>query len=454
MTPESLSSLAGVVGSNLLAHSANWLAAVVVSLLGSAFATGRAALGAIPLTRLTVLLEEVDGKNREAMVRYASDPVLVQSRWLVARVTCTALTAVLIALALSGVSPTWTAVIAVFGTVVTYGVFTEVGTTMARRNPDRALPIMLRMLRPFELLFAPVAMPLAKLARLVARLAPDAAPVDGRTTEHEVELLVQEGAKAGTLGEERAEMIQNVLELNDLTAVEVMVPRTKITAIPAGTHVRDVLARVAESGHSRYPVYRESIDNIVGLLVAKDLYRVIEEPSARLEPVEKFMRTPVNFVPETQQVSELLREMRARRLHLAVVVDDYGGVSGIVTLEDIIEEIIGDIQDEHDAEEDQIVELGDGRVLVDAATPIYELSRFLGVDIPEDGDIVSVGGLVVSRAGEVPERGAEVDACGLRFIVRDANERMVSKVEVIRMTGAAAEEGAATGSPESGETAT
>jgi len=442
-----MAALVDGLSTKLIASSGNWIGAIAASLLGSAFATGRSTLGATPMTRVAVLVEDAQGWRRDVMERYAADPVRVQSRWLVARVCCTALTAVLIAQAMSYVSAGWIAAISVLGTVVTYGVFTEIGTTMARRNLDHALPVVLRLLRPFELIFAPLAMPLAWLARLVARITPRAAPMDGRTTEHEVELLVQEGAKAGTLGEERAEMIQNVLELNDLTAVEVMIPRTKITAISAGATVRDVLARVADSGHSRYPVYRDSIDNIVGLLVAKDLYRVIEDPAERMKPIEKFMRTPVNFVPETQPVSELLREMRARRLHMAVVVDDYGGVSGIVTLEDIIEEIIGDIQDEHDAEEEPIVDLGNGHVLVDAATPIYDLSRFLGVEIPEDGDVVSVGGMVVSHAGKVPQQGAELDAWGLRFIVREANERKVSKLEVSRLEPPVIEETTSRRSP-------
>ncbi|MFW5739616.1 MAG: hemolysin family protein, partial [Myxococcota bacterium] len=238
-----------------------------------------------------------------------------------------------------------------------------------------------------------------------------------------------------TLEQERAQMIKNVLEFEDLMTAEVMIPRTSVTTIDAETTLEDVLKIISAKGHSRYPVYRESVDNIVGLLYAKDLFRVIDHTDIRTAKVEGFLRSPVNFVPEAKPVSALLREMRARRLHMAVVVDDYGGVAGVVTLEDIIEEIVGDIQDEHDLEEDPIVELGNGAVLVDAAVPIDDLSDLLGTELPDEGDFVSLGGWIIHQAGCVPEPGAQVEACGLRFIVREADERKISKVEIRRKEG-------------------
>jgi CBS domain containing-hemolysin-like protein len=436
VTPVDLVDVVRAVGSNLVDKSGNWVGAVVAALLGAVFAAGRSTLGSVPLGRVSALLNEAKGTQREALDRYMRDPARTQSRWLVGRVCCTALTAVLIAGAVGQLSFPRAVGISVLGTMMTYGVLAEISTTLARRSPDRALPVLLRILRPFELIFAPMGAPLAAMSRLVARLLPSPTPMDGRTTEHEVELLLAEGAKSGTLGEERAEMIQNVLQFTDLTAVEVMVPRTSLTAIAADTRLDDVLRAITANGHSRYPVYRESIDNVVGLLYAKDLFRVMNDASARSDAVHKFMRTPVNFVPETQPVSALLREMRARRAHMAVVVDDYGGVSGIVTLEDIIEEIIGDIQDEHDVEENPIVDLGDGRMMVNAAMPVDDLSRFLGVEIPDEGDFVSVGGMLVSRAGHVPAPGSEVEAYGLKFIVRESDKRKVSKLEVCRVTEA------------------
>jgi CBS domain containing-hemolysin-like protein len=429
------------IGANLVEMSGNWIGALAASLVGSVFAGGRGLLASMPMTRVSALRDDSMGRSKAALERYLEHAPRIQSRWLVGRVLCTALTAALISDAIRALPSRWTVVIAVCGTLATYGLLAELGTLLARRSPDRALPVLLRLLRPLEALIIPVAAPLTLLARAASRILPPPHPVDGRTTEHEVEILLAEGAKAGTLGEDRAEMIKKVLEFNDLTAVEVMVPRTSLTAIPADTPLDEVLRIIAQMGHSRYPVYRGTIDNIVGLLYAKDLLRALSASEVPDGGIEPFIRAPVNFVPETQPVSALLREMRGRRLHMAVVVDEYGGVSGIVTLEDIIEEIIGDIQDEHDAEENPIVELGDGRVLVDAAMPLDDLSRFLGATLPAEGDIQSVGGMLVSRAGHVPSAGSEVLAHGFRFVVREADERRVAKVEVSRVPS----EGSASG---------
>lgn len=412
-----------------------WTGALCAAILGAVFAAGTATLVGMPLTRVTVIRDEVKGRARDALTRYLTNPTRVLSRWLVGRVACTALTAVLIGTAAQPLVGAWALPIAVLGTLATYGLLTEITTTFARRSVARSAPLLLRMLWPFELLTIPLAWPLEVVARLSGRLMPLGDAADGRLTEHEVGLLLAEGQRAGTLEQERAQMILNVLEFEELTAAEVMVPRTSVTAIDAETKIEDVLPIISAKGHSRYPVYRESVDNIVGLLYAKDLFRVLDNTDLRSAKVEGFIRTPVNFVPETKPVSTLLREMRARRLHMAVVVDDYGGVAGIVTLEDIIEEIIGDIQDEHDVEEDPIVELKDGGVMVDAAVPVDDLWRFLKTEIPDDGDFVSLGGWIIHQAGCVPEAGAEVEAHGFKFVVREADERRICKVEIHRKDG-------------------
>jgi len=410
-----------------------WGGALSAAILGAVFAAGTATLVGMPLTRVTVLRDESHGRRREALSRYLRNPTAVLSRWLVGRVACTALTAVLIGKAVHPWVGLWALPIAVLGTLATYGLLTEISTTLARRNLGRAAPVLLRVLYPFELLTIPMAWPMEFVGRISGRFMPQSE--DGRLTEHEVGLLLAEGQLDGTLEEERAQMIKNVLEFEDLMAAEVMIPRTSVTAIDANTTLEDVLRVISAKGHSRYPVYRESVDNIVGLLYAKDLFRVIDNTDIRTSKVDGFIRSPVNFVPETKPVSALLREMRARRLHMAIVVDDYGGVAGIVTLEDIIEEIIGDIQDEHDIEEYPIVELEDGGVMVDAAVPVDDLNEFLGTTIPEEGDFVSLGGWIIHEAGCVPEPGAELEACGLKFVVREADERKISKVEIHRKDG-------------------
>lgn len=436
--PEQLANQLSAAAASQTEMSGHWVGALVLSLVGAAFAAGTSLLGGMPLTRLQAMREGVAASGAASLGRYLADPTKVLSRWLVGRIVCTASTAILIGDAVRGLSPIWAVPTAILGTLATYGLITEVVTTLSRHNPARAAPTLLRVLRPFELLAAPFAWPIAAAARLSGRLMPPYSPSDGRTTEHEVGLLLAEGQRAGTLGEEHAQMIQNVLEFTDLTAADVMVPRTKLIAVDAEMTLAHVLLVVSGEGHSRYPVFRESVDNIIGLLCAKDLFRVMNDADAQTVKVHTFIRTPVNFVPETQPISRLLREMRARRLHMAVVVDDYGGVSGIVTLEDIVEQIIGDIQDEHDAEENPVVHLSEGRWLVNAEIPVDDLAQVLDTDFTSDGDFVSLGGMLIHEAGRVPAAGDEIAAFGFRFIVRVADERKVSKVEVVRADHSAA----------------
>jgi len=431
---DQVSSELAVVASTQIAMSGHWVGALLSSVLGALFAAGTSVLGGTPLTRVEAWRAEAAGSAARALGRYLEAPIRVLSRWLAGRIACTALTAVLIGDAVRHLSSTWAVPTAILGTLATYGLLTEVVTTIARRNPPRAAPLLLRLMRPLELLAAPLAWPIASVAKLSGRLMPPAAGPDGRTTEQEVNLLVEEGQRAGTLGREHAEMIQNVLEFTDLTAVDVMVPRTKMVTVDAELPISKVLEVIAREGHSRYPVYRDHVDNVVGLLYAKDLFRMLGDVRARDSKVQAYIRTPVNFVPETQPVSRLLRDMRARRLHMAVVVDDYGGISGLVTLEDIVEQIVGDIRDEHDAEEDPVQDLGDGRLLVAAEISVDDLGQALGTDLAaEEGDFVSLGGMLIHEAGRVPAAGETIDAYGYRFIVREADERKVSKVEVVKL---------------------
>jgi CBS domain containing-hemolysin-like protein len=249
-----------------------------------------------------------------------------------------------------------------------------------------------------------------------------------------VEILVTEGEQNGSLGPERAEMIRNVLDFGDLRARDVMVPRTQVSAIDAAMPTEEILRFVAERAHSRYPVYRERIDNVVGILHVKDLVARAALGDIRSVQVSELMRTPVVFVPETQSASSVLKDMRSGRHHMAIIIDEFGGMSGIATLEDVIEEIVGDIRDEHDDEEPPIVDLGDGRLMVDAGVPIGDLSRYLGVELPEDGGYSSLGGFLIERVGQVPPVGHVLSEQGLDFVVRDADERRVVKVEIVRQT--------------------
>lgn len=406
-----------------------WFGALAAVTVAALFATADAVLLPISPARLAVLLSEATKRNRRAFERFVQDPDRVLTNWLVARLVATALASVLLLMAMRAHSLVMALVVSVLTAAAGAGVLAQVGTVLARHWLPKSAVFLVRMLRPLEVITLPLSLPLYMALRGLGKVVPRS-QADSKMREHEVGLLLEEGQRDGSIELERVQMMRNVLEFEDLMASEVMVPRTLMTAIDADTKLQQVLEITSEKGHSRYPVYRDSIDNVVGLLYAKDLFRVIGRKDFAEKKVHTLMRTPVNFVPETKPVSVLLREMRARRLHLAVVVDDYGGVSGIVTLEDIIEEIVGDIQDEHDKEQDRIELLQDGSALVDAAIPIADLSEYLGVELPEEGDFVSLGGWMIHRAGSVPEPGASLQECGLTFVVRQADERRVIKVQI------------------------
>ncbi len=402
--------------------------AVLVAALGSLFASADAALTALPEARLQALVEA----KEPWFARYAEGRIRLLSRWLVGRVVSISCAAVLLADAFLGaLGPGLAALCSVIITVVAYATFTEVLGTIARKRPEEVGRLALRVLRPLELVLLPLAEPLAMLGRFVVAKVPEAQ--DARQTETEMEWIVSQGERAGALEKEPATMIRNVLDFKHLTAREVMVARTKISALVDTTPLESVLAHVIKDGHSRYPVFHESLDNVIGLLYAKDLFDVVQSKRLAELTLRELVRKPVLFVTETQGALSLLREMRGRRLHLAIVTDDFGGTAGLVTLEDIIEEIVGDIQDEYDTDEfSPIQKLGEGRFVADAAIPLADLELHLGQKLPEDDDFESLGGLIVQRAGRVPEVGATVMLDGFKLIVREADETRVVKVEILK----------------------
>jgi putative hemolysin len=408
---------------------AEFIAAALATVVGSWFAAGDAALSEIPEGRLQALTGNAT-EIGTAFRRYAADPLRVLSRWLVGRVVALSAATVLLngvarAVGLDRVGlPA-----AVLGAVLTYGTLTEIGCTLARRRPERVGFLALVFLRPLEWLLIPLADPLAIVGRAVGRRVPKSHPVDARITETEVEWAVSEGERAGAIANIPAEMIRKVLDFKDLTAREVMVPRRHIVGIEVSTALADVIAFVASEKHSRYPVYRENLDTVVGLLNAKDLFAVVRDGHVSGMRLTDVIRTPAAFVSENQAAAKILQDMRSRRFHMAIVSDEFGGTAGLITLEDVIEEIVGDIRDEHDLE-GPIQSMGDGRVVADASVPLADLAQALGKPLP-NGEFESLGGLIVSRAGRVPPVGATVELDGLKLIVREADATHVMKVEIV-----------------------
>jgi putative hemolysin len=419
--------------------------AIAAAAIGSLFTSADAALTSLPEARLQLLVDE----GETAFARYAADRLGLLSRWLVGRVVALSLASILMARAIEqAVSPLAASVIAVASAVVVYATCAEILGTVARRRPEEVGRLGLRFLKPLEWAVLPLAAPLAVLGRWIGRRVPESlTAADARLTETEVEWLVDQGEKAGAFEKEPATMIRNVLDFKHLTAKEVMIPRRRVSSLEASMALSDVLEHVRKDGHSRYPVFRESLDNVVGLLYVKDLFDVVGAGKIAETKLEELTRKPVLFLAETQSALSVLREMRSKRLHLAIVSDEFGGTGGIVTLEDIIEEIVGEIRDEYDTEDIvQIQKLAEGRFVADAAIALGDLEVHLGSKLPDDGEFESLGGLIVHRAGRVPDVGATVSLNGYDLIVREADETRVVKVEIVRTEPGLAPPAEATGS--------
>jgi len=351
---------------------------------------------------------------------------------MVARVTGIVTSALLFHDAIRGVDELLRILLAALAAIWSFSLPAEISKAFVSRAAERAAPALIRALRPIELLAIPLASPAAWFGDLVRFALPEpAARAD--VTDQEVNLIVEDGERRGTIAHDEAEMIHNVLEFGDLTARDIMIPRTRVTSLELGTDPRDLLRVLVEEKHSRYPVYDERIDNVVGILHVKDFLPHAAAPDEleRLD-IEPLLHRPVLFVSEAQSSRSVLYEMRQKRQHLAIVVDEFGGLSGIVSLEDLLERIVGDIRDEHDEAEPPIVELGEGRLMVDATVSVVDLSRYLATELPDNGDYNSLGGLLVSRVGRVPPVGARISEYGLDFVIRDADERHISRVEIVR----------------------
>ena len=225
------------------------------------------------------------------------------------------------------------------------------------------------------------------------------------------------------LNEEKEDMIRGVVDLSDTAVKEVMIPRIDVDFIPLDMETEELLKRVAESGHSRFPVYAESIDNVVGVLYVKDLINSF----AKKEPIdlEKIIRKPF-FVPESKRIDGLLREFKRRHVHIAIAVDEYGGISG---MEDIIEEIVGDIQDEFDNEDEDIVSIGDGLWLCDARVDMDDLAEALHTELPSD-EFETLGGFVFDLFGKIPVRYEKVRWKNFDFIVQDMDGHKINTVKI------------------------
>ncbi len=296
----------------------------------------------------------------------------------------------------------------------------------------RASEVSIGLVRSMELLglfFSPLVKVLQKLAggkmaELAAETTFSFKAGDG------LKVSIETGEDPALLEEDEREMIHSIFEFGETNVKEVMIPRIDMVCADSKLSARQALELIVKSGHSRIPIFKDKIDHIVGLLYAKDLLGPLQKGRHDFQILELIRE--VYFVPETKMINELLREFRSRRIHMAIVVDEYGGTAGLVTLEDLLEEIVGEIQDEYDTEE-KLIEVVDKRTAeVSAKINLDDLNEELGLDLPND-EFDTLGGFIYDLAGIVPKKGARLKYKELQFVIQEVRGQRVSKVKIVKM---------------------
>jgi putative hemolysin len=313
-------------------------------------------------------------------------------------------------------------------------VFAElIPKSIALASPERFALLLARPIDWLARALGPLVAVMSGITRWVTRSIGVDMNQEAAISADELRLIVERGGEQGVLEAEEEQMINAVIELGERRVHEVMVPRVAIASVDADATLEQAIDLIVEVGHSRIPVYHDSIDEIVGILYAKDLLPYLKHDAGPRPQLRKLLRPPV-LVPESMTVDDLLHEFQRRKVHIAVVLDEYGGTAGLVTIEDLLEEIVGEIQDEYDVEEPMVVRLSEHEARVDGRADVDELLELFDLDMKlEDAEEYdTVGGLVYHRIGGVPAPGDAVDVDGLRLTVESTDGRRVGKVLVTR----------------------
>jgi CBS domain containing-hemolysin-like protein len=427
------------------------LAALAVLLANAFLAAGRAALINARRARLHQL-QEAGRSGARLAIRVSEDSSRLIATLRLAHMVCRF--AVAGALVISLTPPVqawladwpllapaaafWSAVLVVLvSALITLALGELLPEALALRDPEGWAIAVAPAIAVLEWLLAP-------LSRLAQRLSATLAqPFGGRgvvpiVTEEEIKTMVDAGEEGGAIEQEEKQMIYSIFQFGDTLAREVMVPRIDMVAMDVNTPIPQAVDLILKVGHSRIPVYEESTDNILGLLYAKDLLRVWHEGGG--ERSLRDLLRPAYFVPEAKKLDDLLDELQRQRVHIALVVDEYGGIAGLVTLEDIVEEIVGEIRDEYDeAEEARVEPVGDGEYVLDGRIDLDDVNDLLDADLPRD-TADTLGGFVYSELGRVPQAGERLEAGGLELVVQEVAGRRIRKIRARRLRPAESDE--------------
>jgi len=426
-------------------RSADWvlIAVIVVLLVASGFfALAETSLVRTSRVKAKALLDE-HRRGARPLVRLVEHPERFLNPVLLLVLVCQLVSATLVGVLASAWLGGWgVAVGTVFEVVVIFVLFEAVPKNWAVHNPERAAlfaaPIVAAIVR-----FPPlrgISSVLIGFADLLMGRHGGADLPPSRVTEAELLAMADVAQAEDVIELHERTFIHSIIDFGDAVVREVMVPRLDMFTLDAGLAVSDALERVLTAGRSRIPVHQGDVDDVVGIAYAKDLMRA-EHDGRGATPLRDHLR-PAHFVPETKRLTALLREMQDAKFHMSIVVDEYGSTVGLVTLEDLIEELVGEIVDEYDVEEPVVETLADGSVVVTGRMAIDDVDDLLGTELPQEG-WDTVGGLMLGMSGHVPNEGESVDVDGVRLVAERVQGRRISRVRIERT--------APVGAPEDGE---
>jgi magnesium and cobalt exporter, CNNM family len=398
------------------------VAAVYVGTIETAFSA---------LMKLSLRLMAERGRD-DRLGFYLDDPIqlFVPARLLLGIIFSLATVLLAVVTGRSGV--TLTSVGILLACVTVYMLLCEhvLPTLIVRRNPEAVLAVLLP---PFSIITRALSPISDGLVRLLTTARPErnnhAQPPAEDEPGEVAHAYLEAGEEQGLIEGDERRLLQSIVDFGDTLAREVMTPRPDIVAIPAGATLADLRALFREQEYSRFPVYNENLDNIVGMVFVKDLVKRLETASDR-DPLSTIIR-PATFVPETKRVSELLKEFQRKQVQIAIVVDEYGGTAGLVTIEDLLEEIVGEIRDEYDVETEPVIDEGNGSFVFSGKVSFDDVRERLGVDIEPEG-FETVGGYILTRLGRVPATGETFELDGLAVDVLEAERRRIHKVRFRR----------------------
>lgn len=407
---------------------------VVLILLSGFFSASETALTSFK----TIDLEDIEKSNKKTahlLKKWLKSPNEILTGMLLGNNIVNILgssIATALAINIMGNSPRSLAIVTGIMTVLIL-IFGEITPKiMAKNNSKGFSKLVIGPMYYFGLLMKPIVKILMWTSILIGRiLGVEVKTENIMFTEEDLISFVNVGEAEGIIEEEEKEMIHSIVGLGETNAKEIMTPRTSMFAVEGNKTLDDIWEEMIEAGFSRIPVYEETIDNIIGVLYTKDVLNYLKAHSTDTQ-VKELVREAY-YVPETKSIIEILQEFKSKKVHIALVLDEYGGIGGVLTIEDLLEEIVGEIRDEFDNEEEEsIKEIDDNKYEVDAMLDIETINKNLNIDLPISEDYESLGGLIMSELGKIPAIGDIVDFQDVKLVVVEVEKMRVSKVEIQR----------------------